>query len=151
MNKEQATQVIANALYTFETGVATREKLRNSPNTTATQLNEVNQLIDQTRRILFEAVAELATGVDCNKIADLSPPTSLEPIDHESGDLFTIAEFVEMCKHSSFIDYDGMGNWATETMREKGSWDNPKWIYPSQIVDGLQPPTWATHVLWYNR
>ena len=71
---------------------------------------------------------------------------------HNDGDLIPLNEFIDCCKMHAFIDYDGMGNLATETHVEKGDESDPKWIYPSQIVKGtVQAPEWVTHVLWYNR
>lgn len=65
------------------------------------------------------------------------------------GDLIELDEFLEMVKMVAFIDYDGMGSWATAEAYLDGA-DN--WIYPSKIISGEQkPPVWATHVLWYNR
>ena len=62
----------------------------------------------------------------------------------------TIEDFIACCLEGGFIDYDGMGNWATATHVDDRGFE--KWIYPSQITNGtITPPDWATHVLWYNR
>jgi len=67
-----------------------------------------------------------------------------------NGDLMTIEEFVEACQAGGFIDYDGMGDWATATHVVYS--DITNWIKPSKILSGEQfAPEWATHVLWYNR
>ena len=68
-------------------------------------------------------------------------------IEDECGDLFTIEEFIEDCKSGGFIDYDGYGNFANLTQYEP-SID----VYPSKLLaNKIKVPTWATHILWYNR
>ena len=74
---------------------------------------------------------------------------NLVPLE-DIGDLLTLQEFLDAVECGGFIDYDGMGNWATETHQESGSTD--KWVYPSQIKNKTRIiPSWATHVMWYNR
>ena len=71
--------------------------------------------------------------------------TELE-INGDIGDLISWPDFLQNCKDRSFIDYDGHGNWATETEHGKSI------IYPSEVLKGLiTKPDWATHVMWYNR
>jgi hypothetical protein len=78
----------------------------------------------------------------------LQLPAGLDPIG-DNGDLMPVQEFINNCFSGGFIDYDGMGSWATETHYLR---DGNQWIYPSKIISGKQhPPAWATHVLWYNR
>jgi hypothetical protein len=63
------------------------------------------------------------------------------------GDLYTIEEFIDACKAGGFIDYDGYGNFANLTQYES-SID----VYPSKLLaNKIKVPTWATHILWYNR
>lgn len=60
----------------------------------------------------------------------------------------TVEEWLACVKAGGFIDYDGMGSWATATHIEAGY----KHVYPSDTVKpGFTPPVWATHVMWYNR
>jgi hypothetical protein len=67
-------------------------------------------------------------------------------------DLILWSDFAKMCFDNSLTDYDGMGNWANATQVQSGNYVNPRWIYPSQIVNRLvKKPDWATHVLWHNR
>jgi hypothetical protein len=78
----------------------------------------------------------------------MSEGIELTPIPKDS-DHMTIEEFVECCQSRSFIDYDGFGEWATKDEVMSG---NPAdWVSPSEIVNGLIPPKWATHIVWYNR
>lgn len=62
-------------------------------------------------------------------------------------DLMTIEEFLDNVTNGCLIDYDGMGQFATNTQCH-GSW-----IYPSNFHPNLTiaVPKWATHVVWYNR
>jgi hypothetical protein len=70
----------------------------------------------------------------------------LVPLD-EFGDLIPINEFFDAVKHDFFIDYDGVGHWATEKEMDKD-----EEVYPSKVVkDGYVKPEWATHVIWYNQ
>jgi hypothetical protein len=60
------------------------------------------------------------------------------------GDHMTLEEFVECCESGGFIDYDGRGDYATETeISDVG-------VRPSQITSGKIDTRW-THVVWYNR
>lgn len=63
---------------------------------------------------------------------------------HENGELMTIKEFKESCNCGLFIDYDGSGNYSTETQESNIS------IYPSDISEGVYRSDF-THVKWYNR
>lgn len=57
------------------------------------------------------------------------------------GDLMTMAEFIDCCKSGGLIDYDGFGEYATETMVSNIR------VRPSDYSKGKL----ITHVLWYNR
>lgn len=72
----------------------------------------------------------------------------MTPVKEGCGDLIPLEEFFEAVKSHSFVDYDGMGAWATEKEFLDGE---ENWIYPSDILNGAIPPKWATHVLWYNK
>lgn len=62
------------------------------------------------------------------------------------GDLMPIEEFDQHVKHNFFIDYDGYGEFATETEVSNVT------VCPSEWANGtIKKPEWATHVLWYNR
>lgn len=58
------------------------------------------------------------------------------------GDLFPISEFVEMRRNRILTDFDGHGEWATETHMRVGL---------NIISDYANPPSWATHVVWFNK
>jgi hypothetical protein len=62
----------------------------------------------------------------------------------EYGDLIPLDEFIEMCEHGTFIDYDGFGNYATETEMSTNV------VCPSDITAGIINRNW-THVVWFNR
>lgn len=61
----------------------------------------------------------------------------LEPIP-DYGDLFTIKYFKSMVKDGSIMDDDGCGYYATET-------------HMSRVNCFSQRPSWATHVVWFNK
>ena len=62
------------------------------------------------------------------------------------GDIFTIEEFIEMCKDDCFNDYDGFGHYATVD-REYN-----KYAIPSEAaLDVFFPNPKYTHVVWYNK
>jgi len=64
------------------------------------------------------------------------------------GDIMPRHEFIECVECGGFIDYDGMGNFATETMVE----DSGDWLKPSHLSrPDFVWPEWATHVCWYNK
>ena len=62
------------------------------------------------------------------------------------GDLYTIAEFKEMCEAGHLIDYDGIGYFSTETT-ESGEQVSCKKMREGK---GVPSPEY-THVRWYNR
>lgn len=72
--------------------------------------------------------------------------TPFNPKPHgENSDVMTMEEFIDHCKAGSFIDYDGMGQYADEThvlARE--------WVYPSMVINGTIDKSYS-HVTWYNR
>ena len=58
-------------------------------------------------------------------------------------DVYTVADFREMVRHGSFIDYDGFGHPV------KGGQCDPKIdIVPSRVNE---IPADASHIVWYNR
>ena len=64
------------------------------------------------------------------------------------GDHMKILEFFECVQGGGFIDYDGIGYWATLTQISNIS------IRPSVITHDhveFYQPSWATHVVWFNR
>jgi hypothetical protein len=68
----------------------------------------------------------------------------------------TIADWLDCCARSAFIDYDGHGRWATATQMQKdqpwGRHEMRTEIKPSDTKQpGFAPPEWATHVVWFNR
>lgn len=73
-------------------------------------------------------------------------PFKFEKIDPDD-DHMTIEEWKEACDDGMFIDYDGWGDFATETecsnlsVSPSDYYKNPDW----------NPPSWATHIVWYNR
>jgi hypothetical protein len=63
----------------------------------------------------------------------------LDPLS-DYGDLIPLEEFLLCVKNNCFIPYDGDGYWATKEGMLQGS-----------NVWTLEPPEWATHVMWFNR
>lgn len=68
----------------------------------------------------------------------------LEPFP-KYGDLFTLEEFINLCKTGAFIDYDGAGYYATKSRMSRSSH-----AIPSEICDGKIDNSWS-HVMWFNR
>jgi hypothetical protein len=62
----------------------------------------------------------------------------------ECDDVMTIEEFSEYVINNWFIDYDGVGEFATKTY--KSGID----VYPSTFFNHPEKSNW-THVVWYNR
>jgi hypothetical protein len=62
------------------------------------------------------------------------------------SDVFTLAEFVEMCKDGSVINYDGTGYYSDGKVFNR---DNE--IYPDDIRNGKEPDINFTHVVWFNK
>ncbi len=60
------------------------------------------------------------------------------------GENIPIARFDEAVKTHAFIDYDGHGYFATATQM------SDILVKPSEW-GGLKIPSWATHVMWFNR
>jgi len=88
------------------------------------------------------------------------------------GDLFTWEDFVGMLKMGALTDYDGYGVWSDGMYVEGGTFDEeldweaygglePSHRPPQRHLMGVHPsnffagrhwkPTWATHVVWFNR
>jgi len=59
------------------------------------------------------------------------------------GDLFTVEEFIELCKSGGFIDYDGFG-YPVKNKKMNSDFI----IFPSEFEN---IPKDATHIIWYNR
>jgi len=84
------------------------------------------------------------------------------------GDHMTLEDFIEYCKHGSFIDYDGYGRYATDTQIVKAEdWEDGM-VRPSDITGRyssfnmktgeMEQKTCKikidrrfTHVVWFNR
>jgi hypothetical protein len=62
----------------------------------------------------------------------------------EDACLMTREEFMNDVETNSLIDYDGFGEFATETEVS----DIP--VSPSEVKN-IKWPDWATHVCWYNK
>lgn len=77
--------------------------------------------------------------------AMLHETPELREFDPEGCDHMTIETWVATVKAGGFIDYDGMGYWATVTHASRNM------VVPSDVSRHVAPPPWATHVCWYNR
>lgn len=60
------------------------------------------------------------------------------------GDLMTMEAFIDTCECGGFIDYDGIGRYATETQESDIE------ILPSDITMGVYRKDFS-HVVWFNR
>jgi len=68
----------------------------------------------------------------------------------EDDHVMTREEFIGCVECGDFIDYDGFGEFATET--EKLDLGQDAWLWPSMLDNPkFKWPEWATHVVWYNR
>ena len=70
-------------------------------------------------------------------------PRALEP-QPDYGELCTIEDFIGYCETGSFIDYDGSGYYATETLMTRIE------ANPSDIKRGRVDKRWS-HVMWFNK
>jgi len=68
-----------------------------------------------------------------------------QPIEPDYTDLMTLDEFVDCVKTGLFIDYDGSGYYATESLYDR---DSP--AIPSEIKQGKINSSY-THVAWFNK
>ena len=60
--------------------------------------------------------------------------------------IFTINDFIMYCEKGCYNDYDGIGEFATETTK------SGIMVSPSEIViKEFSIPKSATHVIWYNK
>jgi transcription termination factor Rho len=62
----------------------------------------------------------------------------------EHSDHMSMKKFKKYCKGGMFIDYDGFGYLATSTQT------SDVYICPSMLKK-ISIPSWATHVVWFNR
>ena len=59
--------------------------------------------------------------------------------------LIPMSEFIEHCMNEDLINYDGIGFYATETMRTE------KEIFPNDVADYGSYDERYSHVLWFPR
>jgi hypothetical protein len=62
----------------------------------------------------------------------------------EYGDHMTLEHFKQNCEDGLFIDYDGVGYYATSTQESDIE------VYPSDITSGNINNNF-THIVWYNK
>ena len=62
----------------------------------------------------------------------------------EDDDVYTLDDFIGLCKEGMFVDYDGYGEYATSSY--KSGID----VRPSEIIAGRINRDYD-HVVWYNR
>jgi len=70
-------------------------------------------------------------------------PTEAIP---EYGDLMTLERFIDCCNSGGFIDYDGVGQYATSSRMLSGR----RGVFPSEIKEGKIDRRWS-HIVWFNR
>lgn len=97
---------------------------------------DYEDFIDRTKELRSE-IKEIKSRMQLIKVPKLSPIRSY-------GNKMTIREFVECCKAGGFIDYDGIGYYATDDQ------ESDVFILPSHVAMGLVR-TDFTHVIWFNR
>jgi len=83
-------------------------------------------------------------GTTCDWPAEV--PENLKDVSSCGGHHMPMQEFLGYVRDHDFIDYDGFGRLATDTGESRSE------ILPSDItVIKRTPPSWATHVVWYNK
>jgi len=119
------------------------------------RIEEFSKLWEQYKEAMVEAMsndvpvsyeeAQVNYGLPIEALREWSKTMSvkLSPLP-DYGDLMTLKEFIESCKDGMFIDYDGVGHYATETEMTDIE------VYPSDITNGDIQYEW-THVCWFNR
>lgn len=63
-------------------------------------------------------------------------------------DLITMDDWISSVKAGLFIDYDGMGVYASATHKMK--YDPSTCVCPSMVKEG-KINTQQTHIVWYNK
>jgi len=79
-----------------------------------------------------------------NELRCVKEPEYFEPIVKYNDDVYTLKEFIEMCKSGGFVDSDGFGVYAFEDKKSDIK------IYPSDIRGGKIRNDF-THIVWYNK
>ena len=92
--------------------------------------------------IVRHAPLRLAARKRGKRHAALAQSRYTEP-NLDSGDLFTLQEFLEMVESGALIDYDGAGSLADEMRHD------PQSVVCPSTVDDI--PEGTTHILWFNR
>lgn len=77
------------------------------------------------------------------KAMQMDEEAVLRPLD-DYGDHMKLGSFLDCVQSGGFIDYDGFGEYATETQV------SGKRVHPSDVAAG-KIDTNYTHVVWYNR
>lgn len=97
---------------------------------------DYEDFINRSKELRSE-IKKIKSRMQLIKVPKLSPIRSY-------GDKMTLSEFVECCKAGGFIDYDGVGYYATDDQ------ESDVVILPSHVAMGLVR-TDFTHVIWFNR
>lgn len=69
-----------------------------------------------------------------------------EEVDVETGSLYSLDEFAEMCERGHLIDYDGHGAYVYN-----GYIISERNVQPSTYFMYAPEKDWATHIIWFNR
>lgn len=80
------------------------------------------------------------------EIRRLEDEIEWSPFDTLDDDIYTLKQFVDMCKEGGFIDYGGFGVYADKEKKMKTNIE----VYPSDVTSGKYR-TDFTHIVWYNR
>lgn len=85
--------------------------------------------------------------IDLSKeIRRLEDEVEWSPFEEWDDDIYTLKQFVGMCKEGGFIDYDGFGVYADKNKKMKTNIE----VYPSDITSGKYRKDFP-HVVWYNK
>jgi len=60
------------------------------------------------------------------------------------GDHMTLEEFKDSCDCGAYVNYDGIGQYASATQ------ESSVYVKPSDVFNGLLDTSY-THVVWYNK
>jgi hypothetical protein len=73
----------------------------------------------------------------------LGKELKMEPLP-DYGDLMTLGDWLDCVESGGFIDYDGLGRYATD--KEMSN----IYVVPSDVEKGKVDKSWS-HVVWFNR
>ena len=100
---------------------------------------------DYLENQIDDTIKSLAGTIERNWTARVKEFKAREKLP-KYGDHMLVVEWIACVENGGFIDYDGHGSLATDTEISDIE------IHPSDVSAlKLKLPSWATHVMWFNR